>query len=434
MKIKRYSTTFLIVCLVLLASQFIIVWASSYSRVSAEDYEALGLPILYIETEAGKRISSRENYRNAQFVLKDGENQKSGSCKIRGRGNSTWETPDTNKKPYLLKLPEPDSLLGMRTAQKWVLFANAADKSFLRNEYAYYLASAIWNKCGWVPQEKAITLVVNGRYEGLYFLGEKISWENLHLPDRSFIACADSHTAEYWNCHLKTGMRIGLLRQPDEAENPYNRGEAYLQLVEDMLFSTHFDNPISGYPKYLDVDSFVDWLLVNEFTKNHDSRFQGSCFMYYNDDTKKIHMGPIWDFDISCGNIHDAGCDKPDGYIVNTRDWYQKLWQDPAFINRVRSRWFETRSQTKASIELIQQWAKELAPAAELNNRAWKTFGHRQWPNAPGWKKRKTYQSEVDYMVGYLTARFKWLDEQFSYYTLNWSICEPILLMEPLTF
>ncbi len=434
MKIRRYSASFLAVILLLLASQLVIIGGSFYAQVNEEDYKALGLPILYIETEAGRRINSRENYRNAQFLLEDGDKTTSGSCKIRGRGNSTWETPDTNKKPYLLKLDTAEGLLGMGEAQKWVLFANATDKTFLRNEYAYYLASAIWNKCGWVPQERGITLVVNGRYEGLYFLGEKVSWENLKLPPKSFIACADSHVDEYWNCHLKTGMRIGILRQPDDEDNPYSRGEAYLQIIEDMLFSTHFANPVSGYPKYLDVDSFIDWLLVNEFTKNHDSRFQGSCFMYYNDATKKIHMGPIWDFDISCGNIHDADCDKPEGYIVNTRDWFQKLWQDPAFISRVRSRWMETRMQVKASIALIQQWADELAPAANLNNTVWKTFGRRQWPNAPGWKERKSYQAEVDYMINYLTARFAWLDEQMSYYTLNWSICTPILLMETLTF
>ncbi|MBQ9537775.1 MAG: hypothetical protein IJU95_00765, partial [Treponema sp.] len=66
------------------------------------------------------------------------------------------------------------------------------------------------------------------------------------------------------------------------------------------------------------------------------------------------------------------------------------------------------------SIDSIQDWADSIRDAAVLNDRAWKSFGHRQWPNPTGWRSRKSHQDEVDYMVQYLRERLAWLDSQWS--------------------
>ena len=391
---------------------------STQAAITAEDYEKLGMPILYVDTEGRKKIKSKESYLDASYqLLQDGTVLHSGTAKIRGRGNSTWDTFDTAKKPYLLKLDTATSLLGMASAQKWVLFANATDKTFLRNDCAFYIAQTLFTHTGWVPQERYITLVVNGRYEGLYCLCEKIEVapKKVQLPDdESFLAEVNIHGGEQWDFTSPFGVHFSIKEKEGAPDSYYEHAQAYLTHAEQALYSAHFTDAETGWQKYLDVQSFVDWYLINEYARNYDARFQASCYLYYNTHTQKLHMGPIWDFDIGFGNDKNHESYKPNGYIVNTRRWYLQLWQDPHFRELVAARWKEQRTQLQTVYDWLHLRAQELQAAADLNDRVWKTFGHRQWPNAPGYQKRKTYQAEVAYMLTWMHARMQWLDSELN--------------------
>ena len=127
-------------------------------------YSFTGLPILWINTEKGEEISSKDNYINASFKLQEdivtrgsGE-QLCFEAKIKGRGNSTWLLP---KKPYRIKGDKKLSPLGMKEGKSWVLLANYADKSKLRNHLAMYLGSM--SSLAYTPQMKAVELMINGR-------------------------------------------------------------------------------------------------------------------------------------------------------------------------------------------------------------------------------------------------------------------------------
>ncbi|MEJ0054936.1 MAG: CotH kinase family protein [Bacteroidota bacterium] len=75
---------------------------------------------------------------------------------------------------------------------------------------------------------------------------------------------------------------------------------SYAQQAEDALFSDSFADPVTGYEKYIDSDSFIKWYLVNELFKNNDADFNSSVYMY-KDRNGKLAMGPVWDFDIAAG-------------------------------------------------------------------------------------------------------------------------------------
>ncbi|MBP5463874.1 MAG: CotH kinase family protein [Treponema sp.] len=165
MRIRRFGTGFLLLLVLALASSAFLASAAFYSRVSVEDYERLGLPVLNVNTY-GRKINSKENYLDAVYTLDAEGMHWEGGCKIRGRGNSTWKTIDTSKKPYLLKLDEAEALLGMGTARRWVLKASATDKSFLRDEYAFFLARSIWNRFAWTPRQRFVTLLITASTPG----------------------------------------------------------------------------------------------------------------------------------------------------------------------------------------------------------------------------------------------------------------------------
>lgn len=385
----------------------ILFFCSKENRITPDVCKNQGLPVLFVDTLAGKKINSKTDYVPARYEI-DGI---FGECKIRGHGNTTWQTREFYKKPYLLKLNEPNSILGMEPFEKWVLISNTADKTSLRNEYSYYLSKNVWNKLKWTPESRFVALFLNGKYNGLYSITEKIEYEKLNLKEGSFLACVNSRMNKEWNFETLHGIKISI-RMKNKTETEYKQMQSIIQQAENSIFSDDFLDKEIGWRCFIDEDSLVDWYLINEWTKNHDAAFQSSCYFFYDSITEKIYMGPIWDFDISAGNINYDECEKPEGYWINTSQWYKRLFQDKDFVNKVVARYNEKTFELEESLDWINNESKRIKPFVEINNSVWPNIGKRQWPHAPGWKNRKTYEDEVDYMVKFLQQRKIWLDKE----------------------
>ncbi|MCR5605937.1 MAG: CotH kinase family protein [Treponema sp.] len=375
---------------------------------------------MHIQTKDFKAITSTENYVKASYSI----NKKTGDCKIRGRGNSTWEM---KKKPYLLKFENAETFLDMPKAEKWVLMANGGDSTNLRNAYATYLAHKVWNNFKWTPNYRFVNLYINGRFEGLYQVYEKIeaSESRLDIPDPntnfnvngSFIMVTDTRFKKPINFRTNRGIRFSMYSPRTISEKMKNYLVEGVNKFEDFLFGENFANPETGYRKYIDVDSFVDWYLINEYTLNRDARFRDSCYLYYDTVRKLLVMGPIWDFDISCGNNSYEGNSKPEGYWIKVEaSWYKRLFEDPWFVKKVTDRWFSTQTELQNSFAYIYSLSRRIKPACELNDKAWQLIGHYQWPHATGWQKRKTYDDEVDYFMKWLQNRRDWLNQDLEKY------------------
>ena len=475
---------------------------SSENRVTLEKCENLGFPILKIETEKGKEIRSKEKYIKADFSLEIPENsfllnearrqnkiqenrirenqnlviqnqpiwnvagqnenqenlnltiqnenlhynerrfsERSGKCKIRGHGNSTWKTTFTQKKPYLLKLEKSEPLLGMASAKKWVLLADATDRSMLRNYYAEYLTHNVWNNMRWNPSSKFITLFVNGKYRGMYSLTEKVEVEKnrVEFAGEGFLAEIDSHGGRPYSFSVPSGFNFHI-RSPKSTLENYEKWAAKIRSLENLLFSGEWKEN-GGYQKYFDLDSFVDWYLLSEYSKNYDANFYNSVFMNYDYSTEKLYMGPAWDHDIGFGNTSkdsitqsgnswNAGKDwgyfnfwkrednstaakNHEGFLINQRGWYRRLFEDEDFAKAVKARWRETREKLGESIVWLKAQGVILNEAAEMNDSVWHLLGSASWPRAPGYRERKTYRSEVEFLVDWCEKRIEWLDSVF---------------------
>jgi len=414
MKIKRYSFGFLILISIGFCFFLLATYISFSNRITKTDIEKTGLPILYIETNNSKPIKSKDKYLKADYKIND----QIGKCEIRGRGNSTW---DLKKKPYLLKFSKPEQFLDLPEARKWVLMANGGDYTNLRNAYATYLAKNVWNSFIWSPNYRYVNLYLNGRYEGLYQVYEKIEISNNKLNikqinqeiefNNSFIFVTNTRNTKPINFKSNLGIKFSMY-SPKIISNQNKDILIYnLNKFEELLFSDNFKNSETGYRKYINIDSFIDWYLINEFTTNRDARFKDSCYLYYNATECKLNMGPIWDFDISCGNNSYEGNCYPEGYwIKNEAIWYKKLFEDPWFVEQVKNRWLEKQTELKESVNYIYSLSRKIKYASELNDLAWQNIGHFQWPHAIGWKNRKTYDDEVNYFIDWLNKRIEWLN------------------------
>lgn len=403
----------LVIFFILLVSSVTFFIFSSINQITEQRCQALGLPILKITTNKNKNITKKDDYLSATYQM----GEYSGKCRIRGHGNTTWTTRELYKRPYLLTLDDCAPLGGLTSGKKWILMANTADKAILRNYYAEHLAAKVFNAQKWYPQSAFISLFVNGKYYGLYGLTEKVDMANGRILDvcgpGSFLACVNSRMDKDYNFITDRGVKFSI-RSPQASQDTYVQWQKIIQAMEDTIYSaddTDFTWSESQLGKYIDLNSFIDWFLINDFSKNHDAKFQASCFMYYNTADSKLYMGPAWDFDLAFGNISWDGCEQTDGFWVSTNGWYQKLMTLSLFKAALKERWNERKAELLSSVQWLTSQADFYETAIETNYKAWPSLGRRQWPHTKGWQKRKTYAQEFEYLTTWIKDRYSWYDK-----------------------
>jgi hypothetical protein len=289
-----------------------------------EPAELSGLSILKIDT-GGRSIDSKEIWvESTAYTLYDplGNLILSGTTDIKGRGTSSWEWP---KKPYSLKLSEKTSLLDMPKHKRWNLLANFYDKTLLKNELAFELGY-IFDNMKWTPHSQQVDLYLNGKYRGVYQLTEAIKIDSNRVdikdisnknPDRGYILelnLSDQDESFYFK--TSRGF-IFLCSDPDEdLEGLIEKITTDVQTAEDALYSSNFKDPDTGYRKYFDVNSFIDWWIVEEISKNFEVNYLHGQYMYYDNNQQKYCMGPIWDFDSAFGINSAFNANKAEGFLT----------------------------------------------------------------------------------------------------------------------
>lgn len=362
------------------------------------------------------------NLDSARCEIIDNSSEKNNdtfNVDIKGRGNSSW---GMIKKSYSVKLEEKRNLFGIADGKhkNYALIANYADKSLIRNRLAYYMGTEIFTYMDWNPHTIEVNLIVNGRYYGVYLLTEriKINKNIVNITDISekedggWIVEVNARLDETYNWTTLHGVPISL-KDPDDWSG-WEKIRDYIDSVEEVLYGDNYTDAEDGWRKYLDEDSFVDWYLVNETAKNNDAAWYSSVYMYYNPEDGKIHMGPLWDFDIGFGNINYNGCDNPEGFWIKGAGWYARLFTDPEFIEAVKTRWKEKKAQIDNLSAIISSYSLSLERDAAVNFTLYPILGLYVWPNASGFETRTTYLSEVGYLSNWLERRIEWLDKNIN--------------------
>lgn len=335
-------------------------------------------------------------------------------------------------------------LLGLPRENDWVLQAPYGDKTLIRNVLTYKLSGDLGN---YSPRTKFVDLVKNKEYRGTYVLIEKIKRDNDRIDIaglRSDELAGDSLTGGYI---IKIDKREGEYRgwQSDfgsaQSENykvfytyVYPKGdeimpeqETYIQnYIRDlnlMFRSDNFDDPVDGYRKYIDVESFIDYLIINELSKNIDG-YRLSTYMYKDRDDNDglLYMGPVWDYNLAYGNAPYCNAYSTEGWSFDFGNvcpqdqyqlpfWWDRLLQDESFALELQQRW-ETLRQTSLSLNSIYADIDSLTTltesSRERNFEVWKgVFTTQIWPNNP---QASNYDGEVSNLKNWLSERVDWID------------------------
>ena len=335
-------------------------------------------------------------------------------------------------------------------SKKYILLANYDDKTFLRDWSASALANAIpsggaylaytpgsptpsgtstltW----WAPHSLFVELYLNGVYEGNYQLIEEVKVDSHRVnitemtdTDTSgtaltggYLSEIDQHQDEDFIWVTPQGVDMGLI-DPDfspeiAAQTSYI--QSYVDDAEDALFGSTYTSATTGWRAYFDEASAVNFYIVNDIMGNVDGGDFYSSDYYYKDlNNPLLYMGPIWDFDISSGNVnYESIVDPTVPWMQTEAPWYKQWFTDPTFKAAVVQQWNALKNGGVFSSWLtsITQESATLEQSQANNFGRWPMQGIRVWPNA---EAAGSYSGEVGFLTNWIDTRMGYLDAEFN--------------------
>lgn len=395
----------------------VVVYTVANSAGVSESYRIdlakfTGLPIIYLKTDAYAAIDSKDVYVTGDVSVDGGRDFTDLSdteMEIRGRGNSTWFLHP--KKPFQMKLAEKAEFLGMPNDKKWLFLAEYSDKTLLRNKITFEMGYL--SRLEWTPQGRFAEVYINDQYNGTYNVTQKVeeSDNRVALGDSGYLLELDQlERLDPDDVYFDSVITERFLINIKEPSLEFNSAEyLYIKdLLEDFetaLYGPSYRSPTAGYAKYIDIDSFIDWYLINEINKNTDSQSWSSMFLNVMPG-EKIKMGPLWDFDLSFGNVDYSDAQYSEGFWIKSHAWYQRLFQDPDFVEKVKLRFSYFKQNQDVILAKIDGYGEQLKWAQQANDDQWQTIGRAVWPNPVVFD---TYQKEVDHLKSWYSDRMEWL-------------------------
>ena len=355
-------------------------------------------------------------------------------AQIRVRGNSSRYFA---KKGYEITLVDdagasnPQAVMGMDAHQDWVLHGPYLDKSLIRNYMWYNIAGEMMD---YAPNVRFCEVFINGEYMGLYLMTERITAgkDNARLP----LSVEKKHnTFTGYLLRIDRGSSVPLknidtflvysknyplhvnIEYPGTQKlTPEMARSIQLEFsdFEKALYSYDFDSKDYGYRKYIDVDNFVDYVIISEVTCNYDAGYYSTYF--YKDRDGKIKVC-VWDFNNCCNNYQETAFDVNNTFEMSVRPYFYMLMKSDYFNERVIQRYREWR-KTCLSDAYIDRYIRDtvayLGPAVERNFERWgSSFDEPLLENEKGAPDRNLHSHEeaVAQLNTFLDNRLKWMDE-----------------------
>lgn len=349
---------------------------------------------------------------------------------IRIRGNSS-RTFD--KVGYLIRFKDGSGseanhpVMGMEADSTWVLHGPFLDKTLMRNYMWYNLSGEMME---WAPDVRYCEVFIDDIYQGIYVMTEhidvgegriEVTKYKKNTPVSSYIICMDrrnvnhTQTLEHFTNYTKRMSQEIEIKYPGE-KNITPQLTEYINRdfseFEKALYSYDYDSARFGYETLIDVNSFVDYFIINEISQNTDAGMFSTYL--YKDVGGKLKLA-VWDFNNCCDNYVD-GQIPLEGYFLPYRTWYVMLMKDEKFVGRIIERYQEVRNSIfsdKAIHERIQEQREYLGCAVDRNFRVWGYTFESEHNLLRGDREREinSYEEAIEQYETRLINRLYWLDE-----------------------
>jgi hypothetical protein len=312
------------------------------------------------------------------------------------RGNSSQAFP---KKPYAIETERKVRLLGMPRERDWILNAAYTDPTLLRDVLAHDAARRLGLASS---RTRHVELRVNGRYRGVYVLMERAELSKKRVRGDALLELTERRKLDRGDETFPAdgGLAVRYV-EPDEADK--KKARAARAAVE--AFQAALGGP--GWRAHLDEASAVDFVLLSELLRNQES-FLSSTYLHQREDGK-LAFGPVWDFDLSAGNVIDPAQGTPEGWLLPGRVWAGALLADAGFRAALAARWRALRAGglIEALTSTIDSRARALRAPARRNYKRWRTLGRPVFPNQP---VHGSHAAAVAALKDWLVRRAAWMD------------------------
>lgn len=381
--------------------------------------------------------------------ITDPYNEFYGQIGIETRGSSSGGFP---MKSYGLETrgPSPEinynvSIFDWPADNDWILYAPYNDKALIRNVLTYKIGNEMGD---YAPRTQLCEVVLNGEYQGVYVFMERIKQnpgrvniDPLNYEDTlgneltgGYILKVDKTTAggivawtSPYTCAAPGWGPIEYQLHDPEIDTLHPSQLQYIENYvtdwEDALAGPDFADPVLGYAPYMDELSFIDFMLVNELSKNVDG-YRISTFLYKERQSEggELVAGPLWDFNLAWGNADYCEGGLTTGWEIYFNSvcggggglqnpfWWDRLLQDPEYAHAVNCRWQTLRQDvlhTDSLMTYIDSMAAYLDQAQQRNYIKWPVLGVYLWPNN---FVGATYAEEIQYLKDWTLQRLNWMD------------------------
>lgn len=417
------------------------------------------LPIILINTQgqsipdepkimATMQVIDNESEINYFDPLRNDSLIYDGSIGIELRGNTALTMA---KKSYTVETRNADStnnnvnLFGMGRENDWVLHGPYADKTMMRNALAYHIGNSMGR---WNPSTQFVEVQINDEYQGVYLFVEKIKIDDDRVDiailedidiegdqvTGGYIMSIDRENEGSWNSQYmgRTGTFETTFSfvdpKYDELKLPQQEYiKAYIDSFETSLIGENFKDEENGYRNFINVQSFVDYFIISELSKDIDA-YRVSFFFHKDKDSKggKLTASPFWDYNLCFGNANFYGGDITTGWTSDPKPfgigegdqgneipfWWDRFREDPYWETVLKYRWEDLRDGVLADDAFntfIDSCYNDLATPAERNFAQWNVLNTFVWPNV---FRSGTYEEHVNFMRNWVLERMEWIDSQ----------------------
>lgn len=368
----------------------------------------------------GVEIESNEEYVQCTVSLTSGEDVYSFEnleAGIRLRGNDTRLYYP--KKPYRIKFEKKTSVYGEPENKSWVLLALYNDYSLIKDYLAFTVADKVMAG-DFVPSHNFVDLYLDGEYQGVYLLTDQVNEKsgrldveyNFAAEDKSvpFLVELDNRAPEEgeegvdW---FAIGTKYYAVKYPNATERytkeQFEYIEGYVKKVDSLMKKK--DVTIAELEEYIDVDSFVNFYIVQEAMGQMEINWK-SVYMSKTKDGK-LKMGPVWDFDWSTtgpsiGVKSDKYWDITEGFKDEGHWFYHAYKNSMEVRKKFATRYAEVREDILQAITDVESIQQTLAPAAEKNHLLWYWYSPATF-----------YEEHFERVIWWCRERIAWLDTQF---------------------
>lgn len=401
-----------IFCCISLAACY---WAETESNpdnlpMDDSEYPYAGLPRIVIETEdfAGVRDRETEIPSHLQIYGEKSPESEVYELTVRGRGNSSFKMPKYGMK---LEFKDKVKLFGMPKSRDWALIANFGDKTHLRNYMMTRLSE--WLGAKYTPKMQFVEVYLNRKYMGLYLLSEtiKVAKNRVNIDENDTTFLVEKEDSKKFDPPyiLTDNNYYYHIKSP---KNPSPETEDllldHLNAFENFMMNQYIHKR-KDVLDWLDIDDYVLYYWVHEYSKNEDGNYARSVFFTWKKG-EPIHFGPLWDFDLAFGNASREQNKNPEDWYIRRYRLNYYIMQNSLVDSAATAYWQEHRDTFKALIDSIPVYRAIIENAIDNE--------YRRWPiikNTENWALKDPYDSydeAVEVMTEWMKKRYQWIDNE----------------------